>query len=218
MILIQFFSSGLWRLTHVESLLVWTNIWILDINWTLRWWPHDTWSCQVFGSLSCDQHPQNLSCCQHGSCSAEQNLWPHKAPDFSPFLRLSIQIQTLDSEPHQRSWTCCSVHPSHAGSNREAGSECGTRFGDIDWFMKQFYGCSHICHVNGRSQINGVLSDPPGTTGKVQFWSCEGSGLLHVSCCSLIRFMFDSDVCFHGNAATTWDPCSNSPFSAAPPL
>lgn len=125
---------------------------------------------QVFGSLSREQHPQNLSLCHHGSdhsvSPAEQNPWPHTAPDFSPVLRLSIQIQM--SSKLQTLARVSAVRnvvlflPHMLGPTREAGSEPGTRFGDIDWLMKQFYGCSHIYHVNSRSQISGVLSDREG--------------------------------------------------------
>lgn len=176
---------------------------------------------QVFGSLSRDQHPQNLSLCHHGSdhsvSPAEQNPWPHTAPDFSPVLRLSIQIQmssklqTLARVSAVRNVVLFLPHMlgpiGRLVLNLERGLETST-----DWWNSSM---DVLISVMLTADLRSVEFSP---TGKVQFWSCEGSGPFHVSCCSLIRFMFDSDVCFHGNAATTWEPCSNSPFSAAPPL
>lgn len=47
--------------TDVESLPVWTNIWILDINWSLRRRPHDTWTgVRVFVSWPTSTEPLML--------------------------------------------------------------------------------------------------------------------------------------------------------------
>lgn len=105
------------------------------------------------------------------------------------------------------SYLTCWVQPGRLVLNLERGLETST-----DWWNSSM---DVLISIMLTADLRSVEFSP---TGKVQFWSCEGSGPFHVSCCSLIRFMFDSDVCFHGNAATTWEPCSNSPFSAAPPL
>lgn len=110
--------------TDVESLPVWTNIWILDIHWSLRRWPHDTWTgVWVFVSWPASTEPLTLPPWVR---SQRVSSWTEPLASHSTRLQSSSPsfysnpnvFQTSDSGPRQRSQKCCSVPTSHAGSNQ----------------------------------------------------------------------------------------------------